>query len=133
MFFFDPMKKNIVFIFISYLIISCEGNTDEIFNVTNNSSSEITIVFNKSTLGTDSIQVIPVGIEKEVAFLSFRGGISNAGGPILFDTVTVYNATDTMKTNFVYEQNWNSTTKQESKIPSAYTHTHHLEITDADF
>lgn len=113
--------------------ISCEGNTDEIFNVSNNTNSEITLKFENPVLAIDSLQYIGIGETKEIAFLSFLGGNSNARGPIIFDTVTVYNSTDTMITNFVFEQNWILESKQEKKFPSSYKHTHSLTITNSDF
>jgi hypothetical protein len=123
----------IALFFLLFSLYSCDGNTNEIFNVRNNSSEEITIVFHKNILSTDSIQIISEGITKEVANLNFRGGISNPNGPILFDSVTVYTQTDTMITQFNDELNWNTVTEQVSKFPSSYTHTHDLVITDEDF
>ncbi len=126
------MYKIALFLLL-FSLCSCDGNTNEIFNVRNNSSEEITIVFHENILSTDSIQIISEGITKEVANLNFRGGISNPNGPILFDSVTVYTQTDTMITQFNDELNWNTVTEQVSKFPSSYTHTHDLIITNEDF
>lgn len=127
------MVRVLLFISLAITLVSCDGSTEEIFTVTNSSSSELTLIFETPYLGTDSIQYILPGEEKVVAYFSLRGGIEKPKSAVVFDSIGVFNDTDTLQYNLAFTQDWTTITIQESKFPSSYKHSHSVTIIDDNF
>lgn len=99
----------------------------------NNSSTQIHIELTSGSSGLDHSTVGPDSIRK-IIITDQLGGSDYAGNPThSFDSLLIYNLTDTLVKNVYDSANWIVESEQVSKAPSGWEHKFTFTITDADF
>ena len=120
---------------ISFLLMSCEGNTNREWIVKNNSSTTIKVeaglVFNTSTVTKN----IAAGSSEIITITEQRGGTATPQTPSdVFSSMIITNAaTDSLNKDYKLAANWKATIEQTKKRPSLYEHEYILNLTDQDF
>lgn len=121
------------FLFLTFFLISCEGNTYREWVIQNDSSTEIQIDFKSGLSGLESSTVGPDS-SRTIMITDQLGGSDFAGNPIhSFDLLLIFNAMDTLVKNVYDSANWSVESEQVKKIPSNWEHRFNFTITDNDF
>ena len=115
------------------LLIACEGNTYREWVIQNDSSTQIQIELSSgfsdletSTVGPDSSRRIMVTDQ--------LGGSDYAGNPThSFDSLLIFNATDTLIKSVYDSANWSVESQQVRKVPSHWEHRFNFTVTNSDF
>jgi len=115
------------------MLVACEGNTYREWNVVNNSSSRIQIELKSGLSGLEQSNVGPDSIRR-IMVTDQLGGSDYAGTPVhSFDSLLIYNATDTLIKNVYDSTNWSIESEQVRKMPSAWEHKFTFKVSDSDF
>ena len=123
----------LIVILVLPLLIACEGNTYREWNVVNNSTSQIQIELKSGLSDLELSRVGPDSIRR-IIVTDQLGGSDFAGNPTQsFDTLLIFNSTDTLIKNVYDSANWIIESEQASKTPSGWEHKFNLTITDQDF
>lgn len=115
-------------------LTSCEGNTDRIRIIQNNTSGTIQVIATGSIF--DKVSKSILSGQSETLFISNqRGGSSYIEVPATgLDTLIITNSLgDTCKKDFLLQSNWNIRTEQTRKRPSNWQHEYKFAVTDSDF
>lgn len=129
------MNKLFGILFISLLLLSCEGNTSIKFSLMNNTSGDLTVYqSNNNTDGFDT-SIVTIGNTYVLYEADLLGGQSQSFLPTEFiDTLVVVNANmDTMQKDFTQTPNWQNQIDELKKFPASWGHEYILEVRDADF
>lgn len=138
--FYYLMKKilNVALVASLLFFASCEGNTEYLLHVKNNSTEPITLVHKidwSYTNFEDTIQ-IAVGETKQIAQWNQLGGNSQS-----VDITGYISSIYGLQTNSkeldssVYQSNtrWEERIEEKKRIPANYWHYYELSLTDVDF
>jgi hypothetical protein len=131
------MKINLKLIGLLSLIIllaSCEGNTDRVRQVRNNTSGNIQVSANGSML-TNFNKTISIN-QTEILYIGNQlGGTDYVEYPANgIATMVITNASgDTCTKDFTIQANWDISVEQRKKIPSDWLHEYTFIVEDSDF
>lgn len=126
--------KILAFAALTTALISCEGNTDRVRLLANNSSSDLTIV--AATYWYPDIELtVAEGETKEFFTSSQRGGSDYVIHPNSdIDSLLITNtAGDTCRINYADSLQWEITVTERSRVPADWLHEYTLIVTDEDF
>ena len=133
---FGLMKMNTLrtlAIAVMPFLVACEGNTYREWNVVNNSSTQIQIELISGNSGLDYSTVGPDSVRK-IIITDQLGGSEFAGNPVhSFDSLLIYNLTDTLVKSVYDSSNWIVESEHVSKTPSSWEHKFTFTLTDQDF
>jgi hypothetical protein len=116
------------------ILFSCEGNTDRIRTIQNNTSGTIQVIAD-GNLPADYNKTIPSG-GAETLFISGQLGgsdfIENPAEGI--HSLIILNAFgDTCVKDYLLQSNWSIDVQQTKRFPSNWRHEYTFSITDSDF
>lgn len=119
------------------MLIACDGNTDTVFEVHNQSADTLYfkwIPLRYDTSITETETLLP-GEVTQVLYQSTLGGRSNP--PKIsehMDEPTLINTTgDTSLLELATEATWHISSMQKRRVPSNWEHRYSLTVTEADF
>lgn len=134
--------KNIINLSLVLSILffaSCEGNTEYLLNVKNNSSLPITLKPNIDMgYNADNSETINIAIgeTKQIAHWEQRGGESESV-EILSAITTIYgtqhNNKELDEAAYRFAYRWVETIEEKKQRPANYSHTYVLTLQDSDF
>lgn len=127
------MIKYLLPALLGLTLISCEGNTDRVRLIDNQSSSELNV--EKVTYWSSGTLTIAEGETKEFYSASQLGGSDYIVHPASgIDTLIITNAVgDTCTKNYLDSLAWEYTVTERSRIPADWLHEYTFIVTDEDF
>lgn len=128
------MKHILWLVFIPFLLISCDGNTDREFMV-KNASSQTVQVYVESVYNSE-IDTISIGIGQtaNVVYHNSMGGNSNEGtmSDFIQAMTAVNDSGQVLQKDYLLNENWLIESERVSRVPPDWRHTYTFVITDAD-
>lgn len=127
-------SKILILAALAVALVSCEGNTDRVRLVANNSSSQLSVV--ASTQWYPDIGLSVNEGETEAFFTSSQlGGSDYVIHPYSeIDTLIITNeAGDTCTINYSDSLQWDVVVTERSRVPADWLHEYTLVVTDEDF
>lgn len=119
--------------------MACEGNTDMVFEVANNTSDTLVVSHGSQFDARPTIQVMPDEVA-EIAVHSVLGGQPEAMDMNISltssfqDTLEIRTvAGDTCTKDWRELNNWESEVEELNKIPANWEHRYRFSVADADF
>jgi hypothetical protein len=120
-------------------LMACEGNTDMVFEVANNSSDTLEVSHRSQFDPRPTIQVLPDEVA-EIAVHSMLGGQPEAMDMNITltssfqDTLVIRTVTgDTCTKDWRGLYNWESEVEELKKVPANWEHRYRFSVADADF
>lgn len=124
---------SILFMFIIFLS-ACEGNTDRIRIIENNTSGEIHVIAFGTSMADFDKSIAPE--QSETLFLGgIMGGTDQVENPSIgISSMIITNATgDTCIKDYTIQENWDIKVEQTKKRPSNWNQEYTFIVNDNDF
>ena len=117
---------------LTLALFSCEGGTKRDWYFKNNSTKTIQITIQTNSLNylSDSIFNIPPSAEIKIIATDMLGASKSVEGCATIFTDVKFNHVVTK--DILDDNNWTTTSKRESRIPSEYYHQCFFTINDSD-
>ena len=116
------------------LLISCEGNTDRVRQIRNESSHSINV--NASGTNVSNYDKSIAAGETEILFIGNQlGGSDYVEEPAngITTLIIVNSLGDTCTKDFSIKENWDIHVEQRKKVPSDWQHEYTFIVNDSDF
>ena len=119
---------------LALALVSCEGNTDRVRLVYNQSSTAVTVEADADWNTGIEITVQP-GEVQELFMMSQLGGSDYIVHPYSnMDTLIIMNAAgDTCTINYADSLSWEYHVEERSRFPADWLHEYTVVVTDGDF
>ena len=124
------MKRLAILLLPILFLTSCESETFYIWQVTNNSSTEIIVLFDAEMPSYSSQTTVPVGLTETIGTDVSDGSVAPASPSSPITDMIIINATDTSDKDFRIEANWLVSQEADGRDNNIYFS---FEVDDADF
>ena len=131
------MKRTTIFAAIlglTFTLASCEGNTDRIRQIRNNTSGSINVIADGTTVSNYN-ESISVG-QTEILFIESQlGGSDYIETPSagIISMIITNTSGDTCLKDFIPQNNWEIIVEERKKVPSDWRHEYTFIVDDSDF
>jgi hypothetical protein len=129
------MKKLLFLGSIATLFISCEGNTNREYIITNTSQDSIKVRFNNNYMGSiDSFDIAPQSSQGIFEYDQRGGSDYSENISSVFDSFVITNSFgDTCTKSVWIDDNWEKMIGQIKRVPSHWEHDYFFNVDDSNF
>ena len=124
------MKRLAFLLFPILFLASCQSETNYIWRVENNSSTEIIVLFDAEIPSYSSQTTVPAGSSETIATEVSNGDVAPASPSSPITDMLIINSTDTADKDYRIEANWLVTQEMERNTTDIFFT---FEVDDADF